>query len=849
MSKKLWVMLILGSCLCFAAGPASAELLLEENFDYAAGTLLTATGNWTAHSGGGTQPIDVQAPGLSYAGYPSSGIGNAAWVDNNGEDDNRTFTMQSTGAVYYGFMLSSSSPTAGYFMHLIQTGTTFAARVFAQPSGGGMNVGVSNSSTAPTYNPTVLALNSTHLIVVKFDFTTGFSYIWLNPPMGGAEPTPDQTSATSVTFSAGAVALRQYSATQNFVVDGIRVGTTWADVVGGGVPNPGACCFADGSCTEVLEADCLASGGVYQGDGTLCTPNPCPQLGTCCISGVCTFVLQADCAGVWTEGGSCEPNPCTVPTGSCCYPDGTCAVTIQADCTATWLLDGVCEPNTCAQPTGSCCYPDGSCAVTLLADCTGNWTMFGVCEPNTCPQPTGACCFDTGLCVTGTEADCLSSGGAYQGNFTTCSPNPCAAPFKTLCEVAEDDANGVAVLVGQRVTVEGTALCDGMTWSTTIREFQITDGNCCIDVFGGDLLPAVALGDLVRVTGTVANYAGKTEISTPDLVVTVLSSGTPPAPGVTTTGNLAAAGEPFESCLFQIHCVTIVGGDPWPASGANANITIDDGSGPVTMRIDKDTDIDGSPAPTGPFTVIGVGDQYDTTVPHTTGYQIKPRMLADLSFDCATGACCFPDGSCTVSNAQGCVAAGGVYSGDGTVCVPNDCPPPAGACCFPSGVCEMLTQEACGANLWLGFGSACMPDNPCEQPTGSCCYPDGSCIVMMQAPCTGIWTMFGVCEPNTCEQPPVYGSCCYPDGSCAVTIEADCTAIWLANGVCEPNTCPQPPEPGACCDHATGDCTITLEANCAYDWLGAGVPCNLETCPPPVPTERTSWGTIKNMYR
>jgi hypothetical protein len=320
----------------------------------------------------------------------------------------------------------------------------------------------------------------------------------------------------------------------------------------------------------------------------------------------------------------------------------------------------------------------------------------------------GACCLPSGSCTVVTPADCALASGLYQGYGTTCTPNPCPAPVKTLCQVAEDDLNGVALLVGQRVTVRGRALVQGMQWSTTIREFQITDWNCCTDVFGGSLTPTVSIGDSVQVTGTVANYNGKTEITTPDLTVTVLPGQTPtPAPGMTTTGTLAAAGEPFESCLFKIHCVSIVSG-AWPAAGFDANIVIDDGSGPVTMRIDKDTDIDGTPVPTGPFTVIGIGDQFDTASPYTTGWQIKPRFLDDLPWYCGNGACCYQDGTCAPS--------------------------------LPQGECT---------GVWQGYESVCDP-NPCEQPTGSCCHPDGTCQVLVHSACTGDWTLAGVCNPNPC---------------------------------------------------------------------------------------------------
>lgn len=38
----------------------------------------------------------------------------------------------------------------------------------------------------------------------------------------------------------------------------------------------GACCFPDGSCSRAYQNGCALSGGDYQGDGTSCTPNPCP---------------------------------------------------------------------------------------------------------------------------------------------------------------------------------------------------------------------------------------------------------------------------------------------------------------------------------------------------------------------------------------------------------------------------------------------------------------------------------------------------------------------------------------------------------------------------------------------
>lgn len=45
-------------------------------------------------------------------------------------------------------------------------------------------------------------------------------------------------------------------------------------------PEPEACCFQDGSCTMLFADDCTAAGGVPQGAGTDCDPNPCDVVGT-----------------------------------------------------------------------------------------------------------------------------------------------------------------------------------------------------------------------------------------------------------------------------------------------------------------------------------------------------------------------------------------------------------------------------------------------------------------------------------------------------------------------------------------------------------------------------------------
>lgn len=78
---------------------------------------------------------------------------------------------------------------------------------------------------------------------------------------------------------------------------------------------------------------------------------------------------------------------------------------------------------------GACCLPSDSCVVTTEADCllqSGTYQGDATsCAPDPCVVPTGACCFDDGTCTEETEADCLAASGTYQGDGTTCTPGLC----------------------------------------------------------------------------------------------------------------------------------------------------------------------------------------------------------------------------------------------------------------------------------------------------------------------------------------------------------------------------------------------------------------------------------------
>lgn len=85
----------------------------------------------------------------------------------------------------------------------------------------------------------------------------------------------------------------------------------------------------------------------------------------------------------------------------------------------------------CSVPLGNCSLQNGAAACNAtFGNYQGNGTT---CAPNPCPQPTGACCTGTGVCTISEQQACIDDGKYYQGNFTDCSPNPCPVLSGACC--------------------------------------------------------------------------------------------------------------------------------------------------------------------------------------------------------------------------------------------------------------------------------------------------------------------------------------------------------------------------------------------------------------------------------
>lgn len=223
------------------------QTILVENFDYTAGSLLIANG-WSAHSGSGSNSIDVIVPGLSFTGYPSSNIGGAAQVDNTGEDVNKAFPASTSGALYAAFLIkvNSSSVAGDYFFHFMESSvsTIFKGRVWVKQGSSSTKfyLGVAKTGTTPAvaYSTDQFDVGTTYLLVLKYQFNSSSGNddvvkLYVNPTLGSSEPdTPTVTASDNTTAdftTTSAIGIRQGGSTTapNLIFDGVRIAANWTD--------------------------------------------------------------------------------------------------------------------------------------------------------------------------------------------------------------------------------------------------------------------------------------------------------------------------------------------------------------------------------------------------------------------------------------------------------------------------------------------------------------------------------------------------------------------------------------------------------------------------------------------
>jgi hypothetical protein len=432
----------------------------------------------------------------------------------------------------------------------------------------------------------------------------------------------------------------------------------------------------------------------------------------------------------------------------------------------------------------------------------------------------GACCNpSTGGCTLTEQSSCLAP-SIWHGEWTACSPNPCPQPPSGAC-------------------------C-------------ATDGHCTVTIQSSCVSPSVWHGEWTSCSPNNCPGAQQPPVNDTCAGAIPIPCGTG-----TLTGDIGWAnndydpgvGTPPASCTGYaavgadvVYVVNLVAGDvvtfvytPTPTSWDAAIYLVTDCSN-VNDSCVAGRDA-GNPE-TLTWTVTNTGTYW--LICDKYGASIGDGFTLQYTIPCPPvyGACCAPDGSCTLTVQTAC-AAPSVWHVDWPSCQPiNPCPVPA-VCCYLSGDCVVTLEALCvPPAIWHPEWLSCAPDNPCPQPPAeaACCFTDGHCEYLteeqcMAAPDHTVWMVGTTCLPgaNPCAQP---GACCDPaTGVCTMVVEALCVQPRVfVGGDCLPtNPCPQP---GACCDPVTGACAFVLQPACPTGWLWlVGVPCVPNNpCPPPIPT-------------
>ncbi|MCF6131163.1 T9SS type A sorting domain-containing protein [Flavobacterium wongokense] len=221
-----------------------------EPFAYAEASSLGNSQQWTNNNTGDNIIVAGGALLPAYPGLTPSTTGYANY-GGDGIDCSTAFTPQSTGTVYYSFLLNVNSMAGvtdvngGYIATFGSNATTLGGTLWTKRVDDGVyNLGIEvrTATGANTTWTTDSYVNfQTVFVVVGYTFGASASddtvSLWVNPTINAAQPaatiTDTHTGTDLATIST--FLLRQDSTTEtpSLNVDELRIGTTWAQVTGG----------------------------------------------------------------------------------------------------------------------------------------------------------------------------------------------------------------------------------------------------------------------------------------------------------------------------------------------------------------------------------------------------------------------------------------------------------------------------------------------------------------------------------------------------------------------------------------------------------------------------------------
>lgn len=209
--------------------------------------------------------------------------------------------------------------------------------------------------------------------------------------------------------------------------------------------------------------------------------------------------------------------------------------------------------------------------------------------------------------------------------------NRASYPYYPIGQInTVDPVNFVCDSLTKRFEVRGVVY--GINLRPAGLQVSIRDNTGGIGVFNatGNLGYANATeGDSIIVIGQVDQFNGLAQIGFIDTIM-VKATGRPVEDPIFTT----TLGEPEENNLVYFTNVYFTNPTPptnWVVAGSGSNFNVTNGVDTFDIRIvPAMADIAGVSVPSGPFTVVGIGGQFDSSLPRNSGYQLFPRKLSDI---------------------------------------------------------------------------------------------------------------------------------------------------------------------------------------------------------------------------
>ena len=229
-----------------------SQNVFKDDFSYPPVDSLEGTCGWYRSGVNTSYNIKVVSPGLTYAGYAGTGLGNTAYLSNSGEGDVLFHNLSSaitSGAAYMSFMLRIDSlpgtMTQGYCICYNPNtgGTNLNTRMYIKRlTGTTFNFGIYKSYSV-SYNNTVYNSNTTYLVVLKYSIVSGANndsskiYVFSSgvPATEPSSPLAFATDSLDYTGQGSVCLTNNYAQTGlrgcSIKIDGIRIGTSWSSSV------------------------------------------------------------------------------------------------------------------------------------------------------------------------------------------------------------------------------------------------------------------------------------------------------------------------------------------------------------------------------------------------------------------------------------------------------------------------------------------------------------------------------------------------------------------------------------------------------------------------------------------